>query len=440
MMFLLSAFPAAAVESVNPRIEYAFGVLEAQRGKREEASARYEKARIADPTAILLVTYAVDARMNSGDRSGAVKLYRDLAAARPEDLDVQLTYSDFLDGMANGDALARQLSDETLLAALARSPGHPEIIRRLFQHSFVDKPRQEELLGQLSKDDPASAMLFATLSRTLFDAKNAEAATRVDEHLTLAFESHPERADLARTASEHFRSTGRPDQAISILEKHVQAAPSSLDLRTRLGVLYFAAKRDTEGEAALKAVLEINPNQALAHQSLAKFYRLHDQPEPARFHAGETLRIRGGSPDEFLQLADEWLASGNPRDARLLLEKSVFDHPDNQELIEKLAIATRRDPETKDQAARLFRQAEAAKPATEKTDPAFMVESAAALIDQGETKAAEERLRNAIRAYPADAKKETAAALRQLAGLWENENRNLDAARSLRQRADALDR
>jgi len=437
LWILLSALPAAAD---NPRLEYALGVLEAQRGKSSEAAARFEKALAADPTALLLVTYAVETRMKSGDRSGAVKLYRDLAAARPDDLGVQLMYTDFLDGMANGDSLALKLADETLLAALARHPGHPEIIRRLFQHSYADKSRQEELLGQLSKDDPASAMLFATLSRTMFDAKNAEAAKRVDEHFTLAFEAHPERVDLARSASEHFRSTGRQEEAIAILEKHVQANPSSLDLRTRLGILCFAAKRDGQGEAVLKEVLEINPNQALAHQSLAKFYRLHDQPEPARFHAGEVLRIRGGSPDEFLKLADEWLAAGNPRESRLLLEKAVFDHPDNHDLLEKLAIATRRDPETKEQAGRLFREAEAAKPATDKTDPAFMVESAAALIDQGETKAAEERLRNAIRAYPADAKKETAAALRQLAGLWEKENRNLDAARALRQRADTLDR
>jgi hypothetical protein len=62
------------------------------------------------------------------------------------------------------------------------------------------------------------------------------------------------------------------------------------------------------------------------------------------------------------------------------------------------------------------------------------------LIEQGQTKAAEERLRTAIKTFPAEAKKETANALRRLALLWETENRNLDAARALRQRADGLDR
>ena len=241
-------------------------------------------------------------------------------------------------------------------------------------------------------------------------------------------------------ASEYFRDTERPDQAIDILKRHIEAAPSSLDLRTRLGILHFTAKRDAEGEAALKEVLAIHPRQALAHQSLAKFYRLRDSPGPARFHAGELLKIRGGSPADFIKLADEWLAADDPRQARILLEKAVFDHPQNFELANQLAIATCRDPATRDLAARLFREAEALRSADRKPEPAFLIESAEALIAQGQSKAAEERLRAAIKSFPPEAKKETAAALRRLALLWETESRNVNAARALRQRADALDR
>ena len=90
-------------------------------------------------------------------------------------------------------------------------------------------------------------------------------------------------------------------------------------------------------------------------------------------------------------------------------------------------------------AARLFREAEAAVAGVKISDPAFLTESAEALIESGQSKAGEERLRAAIRAYPPDAKKETAAALRRLAALWVTEKRNPDAARALLQRADALD-
>lgn len=441
-MLPLFMLPAAVWAADDAHVEFALGVLAEVRGQPTEAAARFETARLADPTAGPLVERAVRARIEAGDRGGAVKLYRELAVARPEDLSIQLGYADFLDAQSRGDSLALKLSSDTLEAALVRFPAHPEILRRLFQQAGAagNKPRQLEWLGQFRQDDPASALLYSSLARGLFEAEDAAARKEVDERLLHAFEANPQRPDLARAASDHFHNTGRLDDAINVLRRHAEAAPSSLDLRTRLGVLLITAKRDDEGEAVLKEVLLINPNQALAHQTLAKFHRLRGNPAPARFHAGELLKLRGGSAEDYIKLADEWLDAGDPREARLLLERAGFEHPDDRKLAEKLAIATRRDPETRAQAARLFREAEAAKPAGEKTDPAFLVESAEALIDQGETKSGEDRLRLAIRAFPADAKKDTAAALRRLASLWEKENRNVDAARSLRQRADALDR
>jgi Flp pilus assembly protein TadD len=436
-IFLL--FAASLAEAGNPRTDFALGVLAESRDDAAEATLRFENAREAAPLALPLVRRAVRARLAEGARPAAVKLYRDLAAARPDDLEIQLACADFLEQQGGGDALALKLADETLEAALQKNPGHPEIIRRLFQRapSAGDKSRR---LDQLAADDPASVLLYATLTRSLFDSADAAAREKLDRRFLSAVESHPENPGLARAASEYFRDTERPDQAIDILKRHIEAAPSSLDLRTRLGILHFTAQRDAEGEAALKEVLAIHPRQALAHQSLAKFYRLRDPPGPARFHAGELLKIRGGSPADFIKLADEWLAADDPRQARILLEKAVFDHPQNFELANQLAIATRRDPATRDLAARLFREAEALRSADRKPEPAFLIESAEALIAQGQSKAAEERLRAAIKSFPPEAKKETAAALRRLALLWETEGRNVNAARALRQRADALDR
>lgn len=422
--------------AADPRLEFALGVLSECRGDADGAASHFETARLADPTAAPLVTRGVSRLLESGDRSGAIKLFRDFAAARPEDLSAQLAYADFLADQGRGDALALKLAVETLDTALAKHPGHPEIIRRWFS---LDRSRGEGLLSQLSTDDPASVILFATLSRSLLESDDIYSLAEIDRRFFLGLDAHPENAALARAASEHFRKTKRPDQAIKVLKRHVEATPWSLDLRVRLGILEFAAKRDAEGESTLMEVLAIDPHQALAHQALAKFYRLHDQPEPAARHAAELLKLRGGSPSEFLGLADEFLSAGKPRDARLLLEKAVFDHPEDPELRMKLAIATHRDPETRSRASRLFREAETAFPDGKITDPAFLTASAEAMIESGQSKAGEERLRAAIRAWPKDAKKETAAALRRLAALWNSENRNAEAAKALIQRADALD-
>jgi hypothetical protein len=81
-----------------------------------------------------------------------------------------------------------------------------------------------------------------------------------------------------------------------------------------------------------------------------------------------------------------------------------------------------------------------------RNDPGGLLDAAVALsaaflpegvtVDYG---LAEERLRNAIRTFPKDAKEETATALRALAALWISENRNADAAKALISRAEALE-
>ncbi len=343
------ALASALAAADNARLEFATGMLEQLRDVNT-APDHFEKARLADPLALPLVQRAVQQRLESGDRGAAVKLFRDLATARPGDLQVQLPYADFLAQQGQGDAMAMKLATDALEASLEKHPGNPQLIQRLhqFYQTSDRQTRAAALLDQLAPDDPESALLYASLTRSTAAADEATQREKLDQHYLLALAAHPETATLARDASEHFRNTDRPDMAIEVLEKHTAAAPSSLNLRTRLGILHFTAKHDEKGEAVLKEVLRIDPGQALAHQALAKFYRSHDKPEAARFHAGELLKISGGSPADFLKLADEWLAANDPRAARLLLERAVFNHPDHFELLQKLAIATRRDVDSFD--------------------------------------------------------------------------------------------
>jgi tetratricopeptide (TPR) repeat protein len=439
---LLATFPALAVE--NPRLEFAKGLLDQARGDFGAANERFEKARLADPIARPLVERAAQRRMAAGDLAGAVTLYREWAGATPDRLPNQLAYVDFLRDQGRGDAVAEKLATSTLESALRRFPNHPLLLDRLFRASEArsDRARSLALFESLLKAEslsPDATLMAVRWSAVLFPADDAAARERLDRLFSSACAASPGHRSLARAASEHFRKTGRTDRAIELLVRHAEANPVDLDLRTRLGILRFSAKRPAEAIKTLEAVLEIDPNRALAHESLAKFYRQENQPDPARRHADAVLKIRGGSQDEFLELGEEWLAANEPKKARILLEKGLFDHPDSSGLAEKLSIASRRDPETRARAARLFREAEALRGADTKPDPAFLVEFAEALIEEGQPVPAEERLRQAIRAYPATAKKESATAMRRLAGLWETQGKNADAARSLRQRADALD-
>jgi tetratricopeptide (TPR) repeat protein len=440
LAWLVVMSPLAA----SPQLDFALGILAGQRGDEKAAAEAIEKARVADPAAYPLVTRVAEQHRANGDLEGASTLYREFAVSQPQRLDAQFAYADFLRSASPDDDFAAKMAQETLEKALARFPGELSIQRRLFRiyESLEQRDRSLAVFETIasSQPGPAEALAAADMARTLFPKDDLTARARVDELLKGACLRLPQDPVLARAASEHFRTTGRLPEAIEMLAKHVEAVPSSLALRTRLGILQLAADREKEGEQTLLEVVAIDTNQGLAHQSLAKLYRKQERAAEAREHGAQALKARGGDVAQFTELADEFLQADLPRDARLLLEKAMFYHPEDAEVAVKLAVATRRDPETREKSSRLFREAESLSgekgPAT---DPVFLTEFAECLLESKQTKAAEDRLRTAIRTYPPDQKKETAVALRRLAAIWQGEKRNEEGAKSLLQRADALD-
>lgn len=423
------------------RLEFARGVLAECRGEAAAAEAAFEKAWRLDPQAGPLVRRVVAARLDAGDRGEAVRLMREWAEGRPDEAAVQVEYADFLTEVGRGDALARRQAIGVLEGVLAVREGSPQVVRRLFALWREDgkEERARAVLESLDPNDAEAALVYGPLAASAAAGDDAEAMGRIVERYRRAMAREPEHAALARAASEFLRGQGRLDEAVWVLASHAEAAPWSLELRTRLGILHLAAGDDDAGQRVLEAVLAISPRRVLAHQSLAKLHRLRGRAAEARHHAAELLKIRGGSAAEYLALADEYLAEEEVRAARLLLENAAFAHPRSAAVRMRLAVASRRDPETRDAAAGRFREATLLMSGDEEPDPAFLMESAEVLIADGQVKAAEESLRTAIRSYPPEAKRETAAALRRLAALWEGENRNVDAARGLRQRAQALD-
>jgi predicted Zn-dependent protease len=280
------------------------------------------------------------------------------------------------------------------------------------------------------------------MANTLFPADSEEFRESLDKIHREIVRLVPENADAVREAADYFRLSRRLPEAIAILQAHTKAYPASLAMRTRLGILLLAGQKITEGEAELLAVVAIDPDLPLPHETLAKAFDRRGEKPLARHHRSELLRVSGGSPHQHLALADEFLADGQNRAARLVLEKAAFAYPQNPLIAAKLAVATARDPDAAAAAPGLFRQAEAlakAKNQPEVLDAAFLEAYGQALGAAGQQPAAEDQLRAAIRSFPPDQPKELAAALRKLALLWLDANKNYAAAVSLLQRAEQLD-
>lgn len=440
---LVLGFSSLSAATAGSLLDFSYGKLEEIRGNEDVAYGFYQKAYDSHPVAIPLVRIVSRHLLESGDRAGAVKVYQDTVGARPDDAEILLEYGDFLGQTGGGDAAADRLREQAYRKYLEARPGTFAAVERMIRYlrEKGEDDRAREILETLGSESPESVLYYVSSTKSLYDSQDGEAAARIDARFGEAMKAHPDWEGIARRASDHFRETGRGDAAIDVLSRHLEASPSSLDLMIRKGILLFSAKRYEEGESVLKEVLSIHPKKTLAHEALAKYYRREGMRTEAREHAAELLKIRGGSPEDFLELAGEMEADGGFRSARLLLEKAVFQHEEDAHLLMKLATVTAKDPAMKHRAAGLFKEAEALLAGeSDRMDPAFMIESAKELFAQGEVKAAEDRLRTAIRSFPKGARKETAAAMRALAEIWISEGRNTDAADALIKRADAMEK
>lgn len=456
LVWSLALLPLKADNTANLSL-FAKGVFAEQKKDLRTARDLYQQALAADPQAYPLVTTVVAWQSlhlkedpTFQDIPAATATLRQFATNNRQHLPSQLYYASFLRQFGRNDAIANQAALQTLELAHQNFPHSPFVFRELISlHENLEQRAQSlaileaELAAE--NDDPSHWLTLVPIIKTLFPADDPQYGAKLDQAMAKVEENGLHRADIARRVSEFHRERGRMEQAIATLEKHLELSPSSHSLRTRLGLLHLSNKDEDKGEKTLLEVIAIDPDQALAHSSLAKLYTKREHLEKALPHRSENLRIRGGIPSDAIAVANEYLALDQPHPARLLLEKFRFDHPEDPGIHARLAIATLRDGLTQE-AARLFRQAETLAEESEEEeaqqylDTDFQIEFAQTLIDANDLQSAETRLRQAAQGIDLDTEpKKYARAVTSLAKLWLEQGKNESAAKALLQRAVSLD-
>lgn len=442
-VFLLTA--ASAFGNAENLARYAKGVLAEQAGDHEAARGHFKATLAADPDSFTVARKAA----SHEDLAGASGILRDFAAGHPDHLGAQLHYTDFLRHQARGDAMAQKVAGEILTAANERFPHTPAVFTGLIEVLEDAEDREASLAvfeAEMAAEhhDPAAWVALIPLARNLIPGEAPEYRTTLDTLHDRAARDGIASPSIARRVSDYHRQQGNADRSIAVLEEHIAAVPNSLELRTRLGLLLAAAGREDDGRKVLEDSVAIDPDYTYAHQALARYYEKSGDTERALHHHAEVLRVQGGAAADFLEIANKYLDTDNPHAARLLLERARFDHPEHPAVAARLAIATLRDGDTTG-AAHVFRQAEAL--AEDSNDPEvkealgsdFQIDFAQALRTAGDLEAAEARLRNAARNAPEDQPEMGAKALRELARLWLDQDKNQGPAISLLKRAQALD-
>lgn len=451
LKLLLALAPVLSVTASEPSLlQSAKAVYAALEGNPTTTRLSYERALALDPDSFFLSRRTSQWQLADEDLTAAAATRRSFATHHPLHLPAQLDYASFLLRQAPDDEVARDAAQETLELANENFPSEPNVFSKLINlyENRAQRPKSLALFREklAAKEGPASYWLaLAPIAKTLLPIDSTEYQDALERIFSQIPESSLANPSLARRVSEHYRRKNDLPTAIARLEAHLALAPSSHSLRTRLGLLQLSHGEQAAGKATLQQVILIDPDQALAHRSLAKLFQREDEPEAALHHRAEDLRITGGSPEETIAVAKAYLDLAQPHPARLLLEKARFHHPDDLSILAQLAIATLRDGLTV-QSARLFRQAE--QMAETSKDPQasrfldvdFQVEFANSLVAAGDPDSAETRFRQAAQAINLDEDPvKYASVVTALAKLWIDQGKNLAPAQALLQRALALD-
>ena len=442
ILLLTTSFSQADVGALS---SYAKGLFAERDGLGDEARLHFETTLAADPHSFTVAQRTA----NYQDLPTASKTLRTYANGHPNHLSSQIYYADFLQNSAPGDAIAKKTALTTLESAYQRFPHTSSVFSRLITIHEEDENRDASLKIlhtelKAEHSDPYHWVSLIQQTRTLIPADDPTYHDTLNRLHSNARRDGIADPAIARRVADYYRDQGKTQLAIDTLTDHVHTVPNSLDLRTRLGLLLLSSNQEAAGVRMLEDTISIDPDQIYAHRALAKHHEDRGNIDQSLHHEAEVLRAAGGDPTEFIALANRYLEHEQPREARLLLEKARFHHPDNTAIIARLAIATLRDGNTKE-AAELFRQAEslakdAKDPKTKQfLDADFQIEFAHSLQQAGDTKEAENRLREAIRSVPEDQPNKAAYALRELARLWLDQNKNQGPAISLLKRAQKLE-
>lgn len=237
------------------------------------------------------------------------KAKRDLLDARLRGLSPRAARSvrSLAEGVGRRDLAA---AEQTLGAALALAPDHPEVLRLqgLTYHLSGRHAEAAAALREALKINPDDPLVLNNLGSVLRASGDMDAALSA---YTEATRQAPELAAAWYNRARLLKSLARLDDALLALEHALKAEPEHVAARVVLGDV-LKALGDIEGSAtAYRQVLQLRPGHAMAWFGLAN------------------LKTVSFSADELTRLQGLWHKSGQRADDRIALGFALAAALDN---------------------------------------------------------------------------------------------------------------
>lgn len=343
---LRDAVKAAPAEAA-PRVMLVSQLLSA--GDAKGALQAAQEAAAALPNSAPVAEALGSAQLASGDRQQAISTFRRLASLQPTSAQPQLRIADAALAMDDRDA-ARQAFRRALDLQADLLPAQ----RGLFDLALADRKPADALAiaRSVQQQRPGEAVGF------VFEG-DAQAASRAWEPATAAYRSALAKAkDSTEVALRLHRALvegGKAPEAERLAGGWLAERPKDALFLFGLGDLATARKQWAEAEARYRKVLELQPDNALAHNNVA--WLMVQQSKPgARVHAERANALLPERAPLMDTLALALLAEGQAARALDVQKKALERAPDSPLLrltLARIYVGTGDKPRARDELDKL---------------------------------------------------------------------------------------
>lgn len=224
--------------------------------------------------------------------------------------------------------------------------------------------------------------------------------------------------------ADAFTFSGKPENALRILEEVVQSAPDTALAREKLVDLYLREGMTAEAVEQLNILLALNPKNPSAHYLLGSISADNEEYEEAISHYEKAIEIRPEFEPPYYEMVGIHLNSRQPRKALDVLTKARIRFPKRflGEFYTGIALASLR--RTKEALTHLTEaESIATKQAPQRLTPFFYFQLGSMLERNGNLAKAEEKFLKSLSSNPDDAE-----TLNYLGYMWAEKGKKLRQA------------
>ncbi len=253
-------------------------------------------------------------------------------------------------------ARKKRAEEEALRKLEAAVEANPEDVKllvklaeRYLKREEFDKARQTyQRILEIESHHPIARLRLAELAHK---EKEDEAAF---EHLTVLLQHYPGGITGQAAIDLTLKLTSKPANANSeasgkLLELAIRAVPNNIAVNTSLGIYHQLAKEFEKAEEYFKRVIELEPDNALAHANLASVYVDMGRPGDAIAELEKVINLedQGDIPPKtrkalvalYIKLGTALIKTGEMAQGHKAFDYALSADPENPDILAEVAEA-----------------------------------------------------------------------------------------------------